>query len=230
MSSKAFKQSSAGGQARETGHQRVRPEQPSSQADNVSVWIDVANADEAADVQNLVDLILPALRESRDRAELLLRAMLPTGSVPSTGTLAQLRRNAEFRQAFMREFGLLSSTEVAVISGSRAQNPSATATRWRDTGKIFAVMVGSSYFYPAFQFDDSGQPRNEFASLIAILSPWMAGWELAAWLVQPRDDLEGEAPLDLLPTAIDSVIDCARFVVADLSEGNETESHAEMTV
>ena len=77
----------------------------------------------------------------------------------SRGAVLQAHRNSVARDALAAEFGLLSSSDVAELSGSAARNAGATAARWRAAGRIFAVTSGGkAALFPGFQFDAGGQP------------------------------------------------------------------------
>ena len=51
-----------------------------------------------------------------------------------------------------------SAEELADMHGSRARNRFALATRWARDGRVFSVPLGNRSVFPAFQFDEHGEP------------------------------------------------------------------------
>lgn len=121
--------------------------------------------------------------------------------------LALVRRNAEERQRFLDEHRVLGATEVHAVSGLRAKNAHATANRWREQGRIFAVSIERRHYYPAFQFEH-GEPRPVFRLLIAAGAPHYRGWPLALWLNAPNGWLAEDArPIDVIDRNPQAVVE-----------------------
>jgi len=139
--------------------------------------------------------------------------------VPSPAWFAQARRNAEARQAFLDEFGALTSEQVASLAGSQAANRRSTAHRWQTERKLFAVSHHGQVLYPGFQFDaETGRPKPAVGEALAALPPTMTGWALALWWVTPVDLLDWARPVDRLDSAAAEVVDAARLEAADWAE------------
>jgi hypothetical protein len=97
-----------------------------------------------------------------------------------------------------REFGLLTSAQVADRLGSRAQARRNAATAARREGRLVALQRGRYLAYPGFQFDGRGA-RPLIAELRAVAET--NGWDetsLIEWLVAPTTYLGGRRPVDLL--------------------------------
>jgi hypothetical protein len=139
----------------------------------------------------------------------------PEGRVLDETRVVQLQRQAEARERFLREFPTLGSQEIAELSGSTASNTAAQASRWKTAGKIFAVTVGRTDRYPAFQFGDDGKPLPIIADVIRTLGD-RSSWALALWLVSHSGWLDGERPVDLLTSRPDAVLEAARRAVEPL--------------
>jgi hypothetical protein len=125
-----------------------------------------------------------------------------TSSAPSAAEVANLRRNAQARKAFLAEFGTLTSREVAELAGSSASNRAALANRWKAEGRIFAVEMGGQTLFPAFQFsDDDGQPRPVIAEILEILQPKLSGGRQRSGLPAATDGSVRSGPwMSLHPT------------------------------
>jgi hypothetical protein len=121
----------------------------------------------------------------------------------------QAKLNARARQRFLDRYRVLSAEEVHRASARRAKNVHATAHRWRDQGRIFAVTLEGQLYYPAFQFEH-GEPKAVFRELIGIGGEHRRGWSMALWLDAPNRWLEGHAPIEFIDTAAERVVDALR--------------------
>jgi hypothetical protein len=143
-------------------------------------------------------------RQRRD-TERLIQAMLPEGPPPTPPAVLQARRNAEAREELISAFGLLSSSDIASRAGSKAKNKAALANRWKQEGRIFSVPHHGTASYPAFQFDDEGQPLPVIASILSSVGRQSGGWELALWFIAANGWLGGRRPVDLLRSEPETV-------------------------
>ncbi len=141
--------------------------------------------------------------------ERMIEAMLPPLPVPSTVAVLQARRNAEARASLLREFGALTSTQVADLAGSRAANRAALANRWKQEGRIFSVNHQGATLFPAFQLDRDGQPHPVIARVIRALSSQSTEWQLALWFASSNGWLNGRRPVDLLEEDLEAVAEAA---------------------
>ena len=71
---------------------------------------------------------------------------------------------------------------------------------------------GNAYRYPAFQFDDAGQPRDDVQDLIALLprDGDGSGRAAALWLFAPDAAFGGDSPASAFLTGPHRVIAVAR--------------------
>ncbi|HEY0558410.1 MAG TPA: phasin family protein [Thermoanaerobaculia bacterium] len=158
--------------------------------------------------------MIESLVRQRHDTERLIEAMLPETPVPTPPAVLQARRNAAAREELIAEFGLLNSSEVAARAGSRAKNKAALANRWKQEGRIFSVPHQGSIFYPAFQFDDEGQPCTAVAGALRALGTRLSDWGLALWFTGRYGTLGDRRPVDLLASEPGRVI-----AVAELKAG-----------
>lgn len=127
----------------------------------------------------------------------------------------QLHRQAEARADFLRRYETLTSAQIAGLSRSVAQNTSALANRWKAEGRIFAVPVGRTDRFPAFQFGDNGRPLPAVAAVIRGFAG-QGGWTLALWFAAPSGWLGGSTPASALHTEPAAVVEAARRTVEPL--------------
>lgn len=187
----------------------------------------VRDSQELEAVSALLKVAMPALRESSERTYRMMDLLLPSrDKVPGPGAVAQARRNAELRAQLAHEFGLLTAADISENAGSRAKNQSATANRWRSEHRIFSVGLRGGIYYPGFQFDKDGRPRQSLASVLELLTPHLDGWELASWFTTPRSELDGKRPVDALDSDLEDVLQLARWLSDDR---NERTRHASLS-
>jgi hypothetical protein len=167
-------------------------------------------------ILSLARLLVRASEERKERAEALIEAMLPRPEVQSPIAVLQARRNAVAREALIREFGALTSLQVAELAGSQAKNKAALAHRWKEEGRIFAVQSQGTTCFPAFQFDASGRPRPVIADIIEALGHRGSEWQLALWFIAETGWLGGRRPVDLLEREPEVVLAAARDEAAPL--------------
>ena len=131
----------------------------------------------------------------------VVEALMPQRDVPGPGLLAQARRNATERLAFLEEHGALTAEEIADLAGSTARNRRQTAHRWSVKERsIFGVEHHGRTLYPGFQFDpDTGKPLPAVAAALAELPAQLTGWALALWWDTPIPETDGwVTPLEVL--------------------------------
>ena len=157
---------------------------------------------------------VPAVGEPEDSfvMDRMIDTMLPPlpSLLPSTVAVLQARRNAEARASLLREFGALSSIQVAELAGSRAANRAALANRWKQEGRIFSVTQQATTLYPAFQFDHEGKPHPVIARVLEALGSQSSEWQLALWFLSSNGWLHGRRPVDLLDTDPEAVAEAAQ--------------------
>lgn len=201
---------------------RSDPPEPSAPQDaapgQVLLEIAVRDEQERSEVESLLSAVLPLIREHNDRVYDVIDAILPRDAVLSAGAVAQSRRNAILRDEIARRYGLFGASDVATIAGSKAANPSATATRWRQANKIFAVNVGTALLYPGFQFTGDGTPVSQVGAVLEVLGDHLRGWELAAWMTEPVEILGGRAPVEVWEDDLDVVLNAAQAEVDRLRD------------
>lgn len=113
-------------------------------------------------------------------------------------------------RAMDEEFGLLSSSEVGQLMGSRSESPRNSALAARRAGRLLALQEGSQLMFPGFQFDENHAPRRVIRKLRELASA--CGWSersAVMWLIAPTTYLDGQRPVDILDTAPETVLEVA---------------------
>jgi hypothetical protein len=152
---------------------------------------------------------VPVLAQMED---LVTKLMPPRPPIPDAGLLEQARRNAELRQRLLDEMGMLDAAQVAELSGSKSTNQRARASRWTSEGRIFGLPVNGRSLYPAFQFDEVGQPRPVVKEVLALLMPLnLSAWATAIWWDTGSDILDWRTPAAVLVLDPDAVVKAARL-------------------
>ena len=133
---------------------------------------------------------------------------MPRG--PGAGWAEQARRNAQLRERFLSEVHLLDAAEVADTSGSLSINRRAVASRWAGARRIFGVKLNGQVFYPAFQFDEVGQPRPAVGKVLEVLAPLnLSEWAEALWWGAASDALGWRTPAKAVTEDPMAVIEAA---------------------
>lgn len=135
----------------------------------------------------------------RDRMDGLAAALTPD-EIPQPAELLQARRNAVMRREMLARFGYYTAEELADMQGSKAKNRFALATRWTRDGRVFSVPLGNRGVFPAFQFDEHGEPYPIVARVLAVLPRAdMSPWGVGLWFYANNVWLPGQArPAELI--------------------------------
>jgi hypothetical protein len=140
----------------------------------------------------------------------LIDLLTPASDIPRPESVLQARRNSEARRRFLEEFGALTSGEIADLAESTAANRSALANRWRKEGRVFAVTLHDTLYYPAFQFGEHGRPLPVIARVLNALEAQELGeWEVALWFAKRTGWLGDRRPVDLLRDEPDAIVEAA---------------------
>ncbi|HVR40198.1 MAG TPA: hypothetical protein VMU84_13975 [Thermoanaerobaculia bacterium] len=162
------------------------------------------------------DLVATLQTQSQQDEAIVQTLMATTGGIPDADHLEQLRRNAEMREAFLKEVPLLKSSDIARLTGSTARNASAKANRWKTQRRIFSVSVKGVDYFPAFQFDEHGEPLEAMREILEMFADF-GEWEIPLWFFSNNGWLPNEdAPMTVLPRDAAAVIEAARREIEPL--------------
>jgi len=169
----------------------------------------------AAIVHDFID----QLKRHKERDATIMTAMERDGETPSSAALEQLRRYAQARARYMKEVPLLLSSQVAELSGSKARNGSAKASRWKKERRIFSVRWNGVDYYPAFQFStDGGKPLPVIQTVLEILGEKnYSEWQIAFWFWSGNGWLRDGSPMETIKSDPAAVIEAAKRQVEPFS-------------
>lgn len=129
-------------------------------------------------------------------------------------------RRAETGDPWPKLLGpLLHAEDVRKLVGlSSLEELDELVRRWR----ILALPTNrGSVVYPAFQFDENGQPYRVIAEIIEILAPVaISPYTIASWLMSPNEFLGNDTPMHVLKTERDPqrVLTEARYAAAHMEQ------------
>jgi serine/threonine protein kinase len=106
------------------------------------------------------------------------------------------------QQEFMRIEPVLSNTALHERADHAGRNTLRLMESWHERQQIFSVRYYGKDFYPAFQFDDAGQPYPLVERVLGILrkDSKITEWDIAIWFTSPTGALNGSAPKSMLNT------------------------------
>ncbi len=159
---------------------------------------------------------LTVAQGEHERESQILDAMLPPIKTMTDVAATQLRWNAIAREAALREFGALTSAQLAELRGAKTANPHTTTSRWLAANRVFALETAAGRLFPTFQFAQ-GEPRPVMSRVLDSLRGQVRGWDLLLWFTGSNGYLDGARPVDRLAETPDEVVAAAVYQ-ASLSE------------
>lgn len=119
--------------------------------------------------------------------------------------------------AYRGSGGLVRADEIVALFDLRGGPGVAALGRWMAEGRIIGFAWASDTWLPLFQFDRADmRPKGGLQRPLAELAPVCDAWELADWFARPNAWLAERAPVGLLDSHPDAVLQAARadrFVV-----------------
>ncbi|HSI59924.1 MAG TPA: hypothetical protein VLA16_20370 [Ideonella sp.] len=124
-----------------------------------------------------------------------------------SATRSQLERRAI--EAVLQGTEWLSALEAGRRHNPDAVNPHAAVSRWQQAGKVFAIERAGQRLYPAYVFDELGQPQPAVEQILRVLSGY-SPFRVASWFESTSSALGGRRPRELLASDPAAVIAAAR--------------------
>lgn len=119
------------------------------------------------------------------------------------------RDNAQLRAQYLQHVPCLSAAEIRDQQDTTPpRNTSEPASRWKRERKVFAVPLGNSDRFPAFQFNH-GKPLPIISKILAALPEDMTPWQIALWFASGNGWLDDACPQDSLAN-VSAVLDAAQ--------------------
>jgi hypothetical protein len=182
----------------------------------------VSNDDLTATLSQLVELIgtVQAERAAEVRDELLQVLTSREVSLIPPATLTQAKRLAAHRDALLATPVFTHETLSELRGNARPSSTRTWLTRRRDEHALFTVNVKGTTVIPAFQLDESGEPRPELQPIVSVLQEGgIEGWSLWTWLTKPTSFLSGAIPEEVARTHPERALRAAqRFAPAPAAQ------------
>lgn len=124
--------------------------------------------------------------------------------------------NALRRRAFLKEYPALDATTVQQHFGYPSLNSFAATTTQESSRQILGLPVGNESVFPAFQFNEDGQPIHLVSEVLKRLPADFTPWQIAFWIVSPNASLDGATPLSAIQEGNQSVLgsaECERLAI-----------------
>jgi hypothetical protein len=164
----------------------------------------VVSTDELTEtLAQLVELLgtLKAERAAAVRDELVQVLTSREVSLVPPATLAQAQRLASHREALLATPVYTHETLSELRGNARPSSTRTWLARRRDEHALFTVNVKGTTVIPAFQLDETGEPRPELQPIVSALQEGgIEGWSLWTWLTKPTSFLSGGIPEEVART------------------------------
>ena len=151
------------------------------------------------EVENLrrLDKLVELLSDSFEPEPLnMRRALLQASAIEAVYKGTQWLTAAQVGELFARQ------------SGRPSVNLAAAASRWKNSGAIFAIEFEGRDRYPQYAFGLDFRPLPEMAEIISIMKP-MEALRLAAWFESTSSVLGGQRPREVIGHDASRVVDAA---------------------
>lgn len=158
--------------------------------------------------------LLQADQARLKRAELVQALMASEISLTPPATVAQARRLALARDALLAT-PVFTHETLQELRGDAKESATRTwLSRARARHLVFTIMHAGRTVIPAFQFDETGEPRPELQPLIVALAENdVDPWSMWTWLTKPTSFLSGQIPADVAASAPERALKAvSRFV------------------
>lgn len=163
----------------------------------------VSSTELTATLWELVELlrIMQSEHTATIREDLLHVLMKREVSLTPPATLIQAQRLAAHREALLAT-PVLTHETLSELRGNTSESSTRTwLARRREEHALFTITYKGKTVIPAFQFDDSGQPRTELQPMLAVLQEGgLEGWTLWTWFTKPTTFLSGGIPEEVART------------------------------
>ena len=178
---------------------------------------------QSARLQNTLRQLAPVVLARQEEESLRrlhkLVALLSDSFEPEPLNMQRALLQASAIEAVYKGTQWLTATEVGALfarqSGRASVNPAAAASRWKNSGAIFAIEFEGRDRYPQYAFGLDYRPVSEMAEIIRIMKP-VEALRLAAWFESTSSFLGGQRPREVIGLDAGQVVDAARDSKAQL--------------
>lgn len=116
---------------------------------------------------------------------------------------------AELRAYFLNTFPVLDAVTIHIQAGCTGADKTKLARIWQSAGRIIGLPIVGITVYPAFQFQQNGQPYPLIREVNEAFTEDCTEWQRASWLVSPNEWLDGETPVSAIQRNDPKVVDAA---------------------
>ena len=171
---------------------------------------------QSARLQNTLRQLAPAVLAHQEEENLnqlhKLVELLSVSFEPDPLNMQRALLQASAIKAIYKGTEWLTAVQVGVLfarqSGRASVNPSAAASRWKNSGAIFAIEFDGRDRYPQYAFGLDFRPLREMAEIINIMKP-AEPLKLAAWFESTSSFLGGHRPREVIGHDARRVVDAA---------------------
>ncbi|MGF6634884.1 hypothetical protein [Paraburkholderia sp. MM6662-R1] len=90
-----------------------------------------------------------------------------------------------------------------------AANPLEVTNRWKQEARIFAIELAGQTLYPAYLFDETGNPIPEVAEILRVFASY-GPFRIASWFESTSSMLHGKRPREVLASDSPAVLAAAK--------------------
>ena len=121
-------------------------------------------------------------------------------TLPSPAMMLALRDQEEAWRSLESRYGLLTSVQVAELSGNTAKNKREYTSNLARRGDLLAVHRGGRTLYPGFQLSRAnGRPAEGLRAILSVFAE--AKWapeSVALWFATPQGHTDDREPAEVL--------------------------------
>ncbi|TDB51619.1 hypothetical protein [Photorhabdus luminescens] len=94
--------------------------------------------------------------------------------------------------------------------GFKSSNKSAGPNRWKNSNKIFAIMIDGKNYFPQYALNEDFKSLDIVKKIITLFGDKKTSWGLAIWFGSNNSWLGNKNPKDVLVTMPEQVLIAAR--------------------
>ncbi|MEW9798014.1 hypothetical protein [Alteromonas sp. CYL-A6] len=127
---------------------------------------------------------------------------------------------AQLLQTIFAQDKWLTAKEVSERAGYAGINPSSQPSKWKRSGKVFALTCQGKSRFPSYAFGDDGKPVKALSEIIRIFrDAGRSDISLALWFISINSWLSGYTAKSMLKKYPDAVIGAAHKEVLGSGHG-----------
>jgi hypothetical protein len=133
--------------------------------------------------------------------------------------MRELASPAEVRKQIFEASNWYTAEEVSERAGYEGKNSSTMPNRWKKNRQIIALNLSGKDRFPAYALGDDGKPLKIMARIIEVFEGKRTDLSMATWFCSLNSYLGDKAPMDVISTHPDEVLEAAEREVAGIEQG-----------